>query len=260
MLTEWALYLTAPAPIAFRRLGYVRESVSLYSRSRRCRSAWRPHLDATRAVIREALAGLAQRRTAIVLGSGLLDDIPLAALAGAFEHVRLVDAVHLWPARMVASRYRNVERVSLDIGGTARMLLEGTSEPEDTLTAICARADVDLVISANLLSQLPILPLDWYDSRGRPEPPALARSIVAAHVDALTRTRARVCLITDVVERELDRNGRELDRLDLLHGHELPPADRVWDWDLAPFGEAEPGRRLVHRVQAYPDWHRALSI
>ncbi|WP_335645475.1 hypothetical protein [Methylobacterium durans] len=203
---------------------------------------------------------MARRRTAIVLGSGLLDDIPLAALADAFEHVRLVDAVHLWPARVVASRFRNVEHLSLDIGGTARMLLEGTSEPEDTLTAICGRADVDLVISANLLSQLPILPLDWYDSRGRPGPPDLARSIVAAHVDALTRTQARVCLVTDVVERELGRAGCETDRLDLLHGLKLPPSDRVWDWDLAPFGETEPGRRLVHRVQAYPDWHRALRI
>ncbi|WP_132254446.1 hypothetical protein [Methylobacterium segetis] len=258
MLREWVLYLTTPAPLAFRRLGYVRESVSLYSRSRRCHTAWRPHLEATRAAIREAMAGLSRRQTVVVLGSGLLDDIPLATLAESFAQVRLVDAVHLWPARRAAGRYRNAERVTRDLGGSAALLLRGETDLHDAVTPLCSAPDVDLVISANLLSQVPILPLDWYDERGWPEPPDLGRRLVSAHLDALGRTKARVCLVTDTVEIELDREDRETDRLDLVHGVALPPPDRCWDWDLAPFGESSADRRLIHRVQAYTDWHRAL--
>ncbi|GEP04570.1 hypothetical protein [Methylobacterium oxalidis] len=258
MLRAWALYLTNPAHPALRRLGYLRESVSLYYRSRRCRAAWHSHLEASRGVILNAVEQLPKRRTVIVLGSGLLDDIPLSALASGFSRVVLVDAIHLWPVRIAVRRYPNVERVTLDISGTAGMLLGSASAPDDTIGSLCAEENVDLVVSANLLSQLPILPLDWFEERGLPVPSHLARNLIRSHLDVLTRMEARVCLITDTVEIELDRNGSETDRLDLMHGVALPKPDKTWDWDLAPFGEAAPDHRLLHRVEAYSDWHEAV--
>lgn len=258
MLLEWAHYLSTPAPWAHRRLGYLRESVSLLSRSRRCRRAWAPHLEASRALIGEAIADVPLRRSAIVLGSGLLDDVPLRGLAEAFDSVLLVDAVHPWPSRLQARRHANVRLMTADLSGSAELLLGRSADLLDPLPVLCAGGDVDLVISANLLSQLPILPLDRLASRAGqrlPNPPLdLGRRIVEAHLDALAGLSARVCLITDVEQIETDRDGRITDRLDLLHGVSLPAPDRAWDWDLAPFGEAERDRRLVHRVQAYRNW------
>jgi hypothetical protein len=257
MLREWAHYLTLPAPWTHRRLGYVRESVSLTSRSRRCRKAWRPHLEAARAVIAQSFADLPQRRTAVVLGSGLLDDVPLAALASAFEAVLLVDAVHPWATRKAVRAHANVRLATADLSGSAGWLLGGADDLADALPAIVEGQSVDLVISANLLSQLPILPIAWYEERDRTVPPDLGRRIVASHLAGLARLRTRVCLVTDVEQVEMDRAGGIVDRIDLLHGARLPPPDRTWDWELAPFGEAERHTRLVHRVWAYRDWHPA---
>ena len=242
MLIELLHWLTTPAPLAHRRRGYVRESVLLLSRSRRCRSAWAGHLERSRAAVIAACANLPRRRIAVVLGSGLLQDVPLAHLAERFEAVHLVDAVHLWPARRAVRAYPNVRLVAADLTG-----LSGGSA---SLHDLCAGADVDFVVSANVLSQLPILPLD----RPGPQPPDLGRRIVAAHLDGLAALAARVCLLTDVEQVEEDRAGRVTDRLDLLHGVRLGEPDRRWTWDLAPFGEAARDLRQRHHVQAFLDW------
>ena len=242
MLIELLHLLATPVPFAHRRRGYLRESVMLLSRSRRCRAAWAEHLDRSRAAVIAACAALPSRRTAIVLGSGLLQDVPLAHLAERFAAVHLVDAVHLWPARRQARAFPNVRLVTADLTG----LLDGG----DPLAALCGGADVDFVVSANLLSQLPILPLD----RRGAVPPDLGRRIVAAHCDGLARLAARVCLLTDLEQVEEDRAGRITDRLDLLHGVRLGSPDRTWTWELAPFGEAARDRRQRHRVAAFLNW------
>ncbi|GJE44613.1 hypothetical protein F6X53_29755 [Methylobacterium soli] len=33
----------------------------------------------------------------------------------------------------------------------------------------------------------------------------------------------------------------------------------AWDWELAPFGEAERHRRLIHRLVAFRDWGAARA-
>lgn len=131
-------------PLAHRRRGYVGESVLLWSRSRRCRAAWAEHLDQSRAAVVAACAGLERRRTAVVLGSGLLQDVPLAHLAERFAAVDLVDVVHLWPARRAARAFPHVRLVTADLTGLAG--------GGDSLSASCGGADVDFVVSANVLA------------------------------------------------------------------------------------------------------------
>jgi hypothetical protein len=242
MLIELLHLATTPVPMALRRRGYLRESVLLLSRARRCRKAWADHLERSRAAVVASCAGLEQRRVAVVLGSGLLQDVPLAHLAHHFEAVHLVDAVHLWPARRQARAFPNVQLITADLTVGA--------EGVDPLAALCGSADVDFVVSANVLSQLPILPLD------RPGllPPDLGRRIVSAHLAGLGALAARVCLLTDVEQVEEDRAGRITDRLDLLHGIRLGEPDRAWTWELAPFGEAGRDLRQRHLVQAFLDF------
>lgn len=249
MLIEWALSLANPAPLDLRRLGYVRQSRLLHARSRRCRRAWAPHLARARAVITQAAFATQGRGLAVVLGSGLLDDVPLDALASAFARLRLVDAVHPWPSRFGARRYPNVTLVTAEVSA-------GLADP--AFAEACAGAD--LVISANLLSQLPIVPMEAHEARGRPVPPRLGAQIVESHLtalDALSARTERICLLTDTLQTEEDRSGRVTDSLDLLHGLALPQPDAAWDWEIAPFGEADRHHRLIHRVHAYADWAAA---
>lgn len=253
MLIEGFHYLTTPVPRAQRSLGYLRESILLMSRSRRCRAAWANHLDAARSAIRLSCADLVRRRTAVILGSGLLDDVPLDDLARCFERVILVDMVHLRPARRAARRYANVTLQVSDLSGCADWLRGEGERCADPVSQF-DRDDIDFVVSANCLSQLPILPLDWFESRNRPPPVELGRSIVARHLEGLSRLRARVCLVADTEQVTDNREGHVVERFDLLHGIHLPDPDRSWIWEIAPFGEAGRHRRERHRVRAYFDW------
>lgn len=253
--------LATPAPLAHRRLGYVRDAVRMASRARRCRAAWAPHLEATRAAIRAAIAGTAERRTAVVLGSGLLDDVPLDALADAFARIVLVDAVHPLRARAAARRHAHVERMTADLSGSFALLGGAAADLAPGLPAVCAAPETDLVVSVNLLSQLPIRPVRRLEASRRPlgrwrpeQADLLGARIVARHLASLSALPARVCLVTDLDEVEEDREGRVRGRTDLLFGTRLPEPERSWTWEIAPFGEVSRRSRLLHRVAAFPDW------
>lgn len=259
MLLDLTHWLVQPASLEARRLGHAGDSVRLASRSRRCRAAWAPHLAAAKETVRAAMSGLPRSDIAVVLGSGLLDDVPIGDLAAAFRRVVLVDAVHPWRGRWRARAHANVARVVHDLSGTADLLLGRGETLGLVLPAICQEAD--LVVSANLLSQLPIRPVARLEAAGRLGPwsdaDAFGRHIVTAHLDALSDLPGRICLVTDRDETEADRDGRVIERIDLLYGVDPGPAPREWDWELAPFGEEARDRRLVHRVAAWPDWRPA---
>lgn len=263
MLFDFVQGLATPAPLDHRRLGCVGDSVRTGSRSRRCRGAWAPHLEATQDVVRAAIAGTARRDTAVVLGSGRLDDVPLVDLAEAFRRVVLVDAVHPFAARLRARRHRNVAMITADLSGSFALLLSRALDLEAPLQPVCGDPATDLVISVNLLSQLSIRPVERLESssgglgRWRPEDgDRLGRTIVSRHLEALAALPSRICLVTDLDEIEEDREGRVLDRLDLLYGVALGAPDSAWTWELAPFGEIARDRRLLHRVAGFTDWRR----
>ncbi len=260
MLADLIQRLVTPAPLAHRRLGCVGDSVRLASRSRRCRAAWAPHLSATRDIIREAIASTRMRDTAVVLGSGLLDDVPIAELAAVFRQVVLVDAVHPWRSRLRTRRFPNVVRLAADLSGSFALLAGRARTLVEPLPAICRKTGTDLVISVNLLSQLPIRPVELLENRRRPaglwhpeQGDAFGRAIVGAHLAALDTLDARVCLVSDVEEVVVDRDGHELKRTDLLFGARLPETERRWVWSVAPLGEAGRGRATLHHVVGYPD-------
>ena len=56
---------------------FIRSSVNLWARANRCASAWAEHESRTKAAILKAAEGCRQRRTVVVLGSGLLRDVPV---------------------------------------------------------------------------------------------------------------------------------------------------------------------------------------
>ncbi len=165
MLLDLLHWVAQPASLTARRLGYAGDSVRLASRSRRCRAAWAPHLAAAQDAVRAAMRDLPRRDTVVVLGSGLLDDVPIDDLAATFRRVVLVDAVHPWRGRWRARRFANVSRLVHDLSGTRDLLLGRGETFGPMLPPLCREAD--LVVSANLLSQLPILPVARLEAAGR---------------------------------------------------------------------------------------------
>lgn len=83
----------AVTPKEFRP--HVRYSVNLWARANRCAKAWAEHENNSRQFVLQSAKKLKQRRTAVVLGSGLLRDVPHDALVAMFDTVVMVDLVHL---------------------------------------------------------------------------------------------------------------------------------------------------------------------
>jgi hypothetical protein len=253
MLAEMLLYrLTRAEPWA-DALGYREGAVRLWSRAGRCARAWKTHLDRSRAEILAGAEACARRRTALVLGSGVLADVPLRELSRLFETVVLVDVVHLPTIRWRAKRLGNVSCVGVDLSGVAEGLARSAERP---WPAPCSRyglddPSVDYVVSLNLVSQMPLGPCDFVETKlGLAEGAADAygRAIVEAHFAHLSGFDARVLVLGDRERLFVDRAGRVFDRDDPLYGAPLPPVDAEWDWDVAPLGEQAPDYAIRNRV------------
>lgn len=248
MLAEWITFLTTPCPWPLRRLGYLREVIGTQSRYRRCAAAWAPHLENSRRAILAAAHDLPARRKVTVLGSGLLLDVPLAELAALFDEVALVDVLHLRPVRRAARRFSNVRLIAADVSGVIGQLPDpGAVPPSPDLPD----GDADLVVSANLLTQLPFLPCRWLSRRADSEEAiaAFARALMGEHLQALARLPGRVCLITEV-EHRLCNGGDTVSTFDPLYGLDVGTATDEWLWDIAPSPEINRRYDVRYRVVA----------
>lgn len=257
MLSELLLTAITPGSRQLRSMGLVTGSVGLWSRSVRRSAQWNPHYARCHAVVRRAMEGLASRRAVAVLGSGLAKDVPMPDLLAAFERVVLVDAVHLPTVRLRYALDRRVSFVTLDLSGMAGWMAGEAEGRVAPLGALGADETLDLVISANLLSQIPIgveTFLDDHEARAAELPADMLARSVQGHLDDLAAFRCRVCLLTDTLMTERDRAGAVTDTLDLMRGITLADPDEAWDWTVAPFGEIDRKHEYVHRVQAYANW------
>lgn len=233
---------------------HLASSVSLWSRANRCARHWRPHEQECHRVIGETVARLSSRRSCVVLGSGLLRDIPVMLLSRAFDTVILIDLVHLAPVRLriAFGGLKNVRFIHRDLSGFSAGGQDRSPEP---LAFLAQVPYLDLVISANLLSQLGIGAARRID-RERPgigdtERETLLREVIARHVEGLAGLSCPALLLTDTGFDILDRAGSRQDGVDLMHGVPLPEPDASWDWMVAPMGESAKNYALRHRVMAH---------
>jgi hypothetical protein len=258
MILEALNWVATPAPHWARRVGYLKELIATQARHRRWRKQWAPHHQASRAAIRAAVAQCQTRRHALIYGSGLLGDIPLADLAAGFDKVTLVDVAHLWPQRLEARRHANVQMIEHDVSGVALGLLHGFAMGADRIPAPKPnppgdRAAIDFVVSANLLSQLAVVPLRFLAQRvplSTETANAYARDIAEAHLDHLNGFDCVRCLIADTERRIVARDGAVQRTEAQLPGVSLPPHRASWWWELAPLGEISRTCSLRARVVA----------
>ena len=229
---------------------HIRYSVNLGARANRCAKAWEEHEENSRRFILSTASRLKQRRTAVILGSGLLRDVPWRELAAGFDTLVLVDLVHLSSVRMklYSRKYRNVVLNSRDLSGYDALKTGGALEPLSFLRQV---PYLDLVVSANLLSQIGTgarQRMEQGRASGMPED--TLRRLIQAHVDGLSGLPCKVCLLTDASFDIIDRSGKVHQRQDLLHGVPVPNISQQWDWPVAPFGEEGKDYQIIHKVVA----------
>ena len=255
MLAEAFQFLTTPCSAVSRKLGYLKEAIALEARYRRCGNSWTPHLDNTRHLICEAIDACPRQNKVVVLGSGLLLDIPIDTLSAQFERVDLIGMIHLRSARRLIKSFRNIELLEVDITGVGQALVaQNDPNTEHSWPAPFRDTNLfegaDLVVSANILSQLPLSPGDYLMRSGHQDVAAIRvfkRKIIDHHLQFLDRLSCTVCFIADV-DRQIFTESARIETEDLLLGAEPLIETYTWMWDVAPAPEIDRHYRIRHRV------------
>jgi hypothetical protein len=248
MIGEWLTQLTTPCPEPYRAMGYLKELIAIKYRHQRCQTVWAPHLTNCQNLITTAADNCETKRRAVVLGSGLLLDIPIAHLAHTFETVVLIDICHLRETKTRVRKFPNVHLVNGDISGAVQPLKRWLSgNRKDPLpTPDIDRTylnEADYVISSNLLAQLPLMPVVHLQQQTPTiSPNALndfARSIIDHHLSLLQSLGSPVTLISETL-RLITEQDRPVSKIDPLLGAPLNYTGEEWWWDIAPIPEFRP--------------------
>ncbi|MFO0878509.1 MAG: hypothetical protein U0840_14310 [Gemmataceae bacterium] len=267
MLAEWIERLFSTCPLPLRELGCLREMLGIRRRWRLHRTAWSAHCEATRRFLLHTLDRCPSKRKVVVLGSGWLHDVPLDELAQRFQQVILVDVFHPWAVRWQARRHGHVTLVAGDVTGVLDQVWQAGYEtlaslPTPRPQVFTSTDDLDLTVSLNLLSQLPVMPEQYLLRSGyytRAAVQTLCRNLVQAHLDLLAGLPGQVALITDMEIRTLDATGQVVRASPTLYGATLPWQGESWDWTLVPPRPAPPHHAEVLRVVAINDRSPAVS-
>ncbi|KKJ77461.1 hypothetical protein WH95_07105 [Kiloniella litopenaei] len=258
MLSEAFSFLFAKCESKFRRFGYLHEAIAIDARYRRCRLAWSSHLENTRAEISSAILNVSQHKKVVILGAGAGYDIPLEDLERHFETIVLVDVVFLSSIRKKAKNSSQILLVEADLTGLVSFF-ENVS-PDFDLNSIQTQPPVgllsgaDLVISCNVLSQLPIAIQNWLINAGFDEDSLelkrCCHKIILDHLRWLEGSDSAVLLITDLERRILsvkETTESEI-RDNALFGLKFNKLDNSWIWDIAPSPEIDKEYHLKHLV------------
>ncbi|EFL50264.1 conserved hypothetical protein [Solidesulfovibrio fructosivorans JJ]] len=261
MLREWITLLCDRGTRQARRFGHDREAVAIAARHRRCHAAWKPHLEAAKALVLTTADTAPGRDTAVILGSGLCLDVPVEELCARFGRVFLVDAHHPRPVRKLARRHRNLRLVTADVTGmgepVARAAASGRPLPDPVFPPdpLPPGLRPDFTISLNLASQLPIPFYKVLD--GRVDADVLkrfGRELIEAHFAWLERLPGRVGLVCDRLWERVDGDGAVVESRDALEGAQPPVPDRAWIWDIAPRPEESHCYDRRNQVWGYLDF------
>lgn len=266
MFLEFIQHLRTPAPIHVKSLGFVYGAIAIEARHKRCRESWASHLENTKQAIRDFVKGRSYR-TAYIFGSGGLYDVPLQALLSVSKEVQLVDIVHLNRVRNEMAAHPNVRVVTHDVTGLAKPFYHWLRAPEGTLppkpvdpghlTGSLKPGPEDLVISLNMISQLPMAFQTIAKKANRDLPEDYGHQIISKHIKRVNALPGDTLIISDYEFIDYDE-GQDPVTSDATLGNLalLPKPDKNWIWSIVPQGEASATYRSEHRVGV---WGRPKS-
>jgi len=252
VIVEWFKYLSTPCMPYARKMGYLTEAIAMQSRHKRCYRQWQSHFQSCQNAILEAVSQCQQNRHLVIMGAGSLADIPLAQLAEKFQQVDLVDLVFLKPARQTAKQYANVTLIEADVSGVLSQVCVGEkTNPDKAYWLPDQLGQVDAVVSLNLATQLPLIPVRWLMKHVEMSEAAadrLGKSLIEAHLKQLNEFSGVKCLIADRQIQEYNAEGTLLDQFDATWDICLPDLSSAWDWEVIPLGESVHKTRQINRV------------
>jgi hypothetical protein len=248
MVREALQHLLTSAPKHIKKMGYVKESIAIEARAKRCEKSWAPHLAACKKQILVATTELAPGSSIMILGSGGLHDVPMAALSP-FK-VTCVDIVHL---PQTIKQYPDVEFINKDVTGVIEPLYNAVKNKNtffpDPDWILAKRPD--LIISLNILSQLALKPVSFSERHNHELGAFFHDNILKAHVNWLKRQKTKVLMISDI-NRDYFQGEKIIETEAAIPELDLGAPQDTWNWDVAPKGEVDKKINIRHVVGA---WH-----
>lgn len=232
-----------PARRIIRNMGMVKDQNGIIRRYINEQGAWNGHLNRTRQFIKGYLEQT-KPKSAAILGSGWLLDIPVKYLAEELGKVVFCDLIH---PRQIRHKYRNqdnFEFLEIDLTGgmvTEAYAMAGSKSPDIyslkaglNMHKMHLPVEAEVFISVNVLNQLDVLITDYLygrkkiDNRGVT---LLREKIQSDHIQLLRQKRG--CLVTDCSEIAVDDNNREISRKSLLYaGFPWDNIKEQWMWEF----------------------------
>lgn len=260
MITELFTYLSSyfqrtVTPEA-RAFGHLYEAIALVQREKRVSSHWLPHRILCKKFISQNSGVSNERKKAVlVLGAGPLHEIPVDFLAASFERVDLVDVVHLQETKEAWSHLKNLRFIESDVTELEKDLLR-EKKPLEKIPTLFLKEDYDLVISANLLSQLAYHQRKFLSKKARPglseeKLDRFAGKVTENHFLYLKKFSCPVILITDIEIHLMDKKGSLLQTDYPFIHFPLPVPDQTWWWNIAPIPEFSRDVAVKMKVAAF---------
>ncbi len=253
--------LTAPHPQYVRTMGYLDEARAMKKRYERSRAAWQPHLENTRRFVLSAAEKCRDRKKVVILGAGLLLDVPLEELSVMFDEVCLLDVVILPKIYRKARNHSNVRLLQHDVTNMAARLYENVLRRDRELPRTApAVPEIDtnasLVVSLNILSQLWVVPrafvLRTMPGLDEEAVEDWCRQIVDSHYMYLTSLQCPVCVVADRDFIKRDHSGNIVSRGSTVFNSALPDPEASWTWDIIP---ARTDRRFLSKELIVGAWN-----
>ncbi|VAW03761.1 hypothetical protein MNBD_ALPHA01-2348 [hydrothermal vent metagenome] len=244
MIFELLRHFLTPAPPEIKAMGYVHEAIAIEARYNRCHTAWASHLARCRLNILAAVKGMPPGATIMIIGSGALHDVPMDELLSAEFRLILVDIVHLPKIHRLYRSHDRVQFIEQDVSGYVKNLYE----KKILLKTAVPLPQADLVISLNILSQLPLKMVAYAEKYNVILPDGFARDVMEDHLKLLG---TGALLISDL-ESDFELADALLNKKPIFPDFAMLEPFDEWDWVIAPKGELEKDFAISHRVGC---WH-----
>ena len=259
MIVEFFKHLTTPAPPAVKKLGFVAGAIAIEARFNRQYSHWQHHLEKTKQIIIDEVSKLPEGAHILVLGAGGLFDLPFENIINGGKNLSLLDIVYLRSTRKKVRSHANIKLIEGDITNYVAdfyaWMLEPTKPMPTPVSPMAIEKLItskpDLVISLNILSQLP---LQFEQKVAKLKPnfnfDEIANMLMEQHIRWLKALNCPVLVVGDI-ERNLISDYTIADTEVIIATNSLDQPFDTWVWDIAPKGEIHKDMSFSHKVGAW---------
>lgn len=259
MITELFTYMSSLLRASItpeaRAFGHLYESISLIQREKRCARYWLPHRTLCKEFIQENVQVSTGKSAVLILGSGPLHEIPVEFLAKNFKRVDMVDVVHLPEVQKQWAHLQNIRFITADVTDLEAEILR-TKRPVEKIPELFLKDQYDLVISANLMSQLAYHLRQFLEKKAQPlldenALDAFANKVTENHFHYLKQFTCPVILITDIETHLLDKKDQLVEKTSPYVNFNFPTPTTTWWWNVAPIPEYSRELAVKMKVAAF---------